>query len=105
MYLDLLASVLDDWVDEFSGAALVDYAIKCKSVMLTTHPRHGDPTEIALSAEIAYDRALIKLCFEHEVDVDVMGFSHPRQARSRIERELADKGIRLATRSEVRRES
>jgi hypothetical protein len=105
MYLDLLASVLDDWVDELSGTALVDYAVGCRSKMLTTHPRRGEVAEIALSTEVAYDRALVKLCFGHGVDVDVMAFAHPRRARSLLERELAEIGIDLAALSQVRHKS
>ena len=93
MYLHLLTSVLDDWVDEFSGPALVDYAVMCRSEMLRCQVRRGDAAHLGLAAEIAYDRALLKLCAEHCVETDVMAFAHPLQARTRLERELATWGI------------
>jgi hypothetical protein len=97
MYLHLLRSVLDDWVDEFDGPALVDYAVTCRKVMLSPAPPSGDAAHVALAAEIAYDRALVKLCTTRGVAVDVMAFSHPAQARARLERELAVLGISLST--------
>jgi hypothetical protein len=101
MYLHLLTSILDDWVDELSGAALVDYAAVCRSKMLTARPR-GDSAHIALAAEIAYDRALIKLCCMNGVEVDVLWLSDPPRARFRLELELADRGVDLRVPSPAR---
>jgi hypothetical protein len=104
MYLHLLTSVLDDWVEELNGAALVDYAITCRAEIQARNPRRNEAADIALSAEISYDRALVKLCAEHLVDVDITEFSHPLLARSRLERALAGKGVVLAPFTQVRRE-
>ena len=38
MYTHLLSSVLDDWVDTFTGEALVDYALVCRAEMLASPP-------------------------------------------------------------------
>jgi hypothetical protein len=94
MYLQLLRGVLDDWVDELEGPALIDYAVMCRSATARS-PQSGDVAHVALAAEISYDRALIKLCTASGIEVDVMAFSHPFEARSRLERELAALGTDL----------
>ena len=81
MYAHILSSALDDWVDELTGDALVDYALVCRSEMLKPRGHEGEAALIALSAEVAYDRALIKLCEAHGVDVIGLNFSHPREER------------------------
>jgi hypothetical protein len=93
MYTELLSSVFEDWVDELSGSALVDYALICRAEMLA--PRAAGTACAALAAEITYDRALIKLCVSRRIDVDVQGFGQPRRERERLERELAARGIDL----------
>jgi hypothetical protein len=102
MYLQLLRSVLDDWVDELDGPALVDYAVMCRAAIVQT-PRSADATHVALAAEIAYDRALIKLSSANGVGVDVMAFAHPFKARTRLECELAGLGIDLVALSQGHR--
>ena len=93
MYTHLLSSVFEDWVDELSGAALIDYALICRAEMLA--PRAAGCGCDALAAEITYDRALIKLCASQRIEVDVAGFSDPRRERERLERKLAAVGIDL----------
>ena len=100
MYTDLLSSILDDWVDSFTGEALVDYALVCRAEMLASPSRNSDSPRdwsafTALGAEIAYDRALIKLCAANGIEVSVEGFSHPAAERARLERQLAISGSDL----------
>ena len=38
MYAGILSSVLNDWVDELSGEALIDFAQVCRVQMLDTSP-------------------------------------------------------------------
>lgn len=100
MYTHLLSSVLDDWVDAFTGDALVDYALVCRAEMLASPSRYSNSSRdwsaySALGAEIAYDRALIKLCAANGIEVSVKGFSHPAAERARLERQLAISGIDL----------
>ena len=100
MYSHLLSSVLDDWVDEFTGEALVDYALVCRAATLASRPRCSakgmdESACIALGAEIAYDRALIKLCAANGIQVSAEGFSHPAAERARLEHQLATHGIGL----------
>ena len=98
MYAHLLSSVLDDWVDELAGDALVDYALACRAATLVSRPRCSgsrmdESACIALSAEIAYDRALIKLCAANDIEVSPEGFSRPAAERGRLEYQLATRGI------------
>ncbi len=99
MYTQLLSSVFDDWVNELTGAALIDYAIVCRDEMLVSHrsveSAGGDSAYIALGAEIAYDRALLKLCSLYGVDSSPERFSRPGYERNRLERELAARGLDL----------
>ena len=81
MYVDMLSSALDTWVDELTGTPLIDYTLVCRADMLATRPHHGDTAySLASAAEIAYDRALIKLCESN--DVAVMASSSPSRDKS-----------------------
>jgi hypothetical protein len=94
MYVDILSQALDDWADDLSGDALVDFAQVCRAQMLDPSPP-GSTTSTALTAELSYDRALIKLCEAHGIDVKYSGFSRPGQERARLERRLVAIGIDL----------
>jgi hypothetical protein len=99
MYTHLLSSVFDDWVDALSGETLIDYALICRAETLgplSQDARGSTSAYIALGAEVAYDRALIKLCVANGIEVSAEGFSHPAAERNRLERELASCGIDLA---------
>jgi hypothetical protein len=95
MYAHILASALDDWVDELTGDALFDYALVCRSEMLLPRVCQGGVALTALAAEVAYDRALIKLCEAHGIDVVDLSFTHPREERARLEEALAVAGLDL----------
>jgi hypothetical protein len=95
MYTHLLLSVFDDWVDELTGSALVEYAVICRVEMLASAPHSGSPGSLALAAEVSYDRALIKLCTDNGIEADALGFSHPGAERARLEHDLAMAGIDL----------
>ena len=105
MYVDILSSALDTWVDELTGTALVDYALVCRAEMLGVSPHRGDTAYSSLAAEIGYDRALIKLCESNDVAVMATSFAFPGQERARLERELASAGIDLAAADRPRREA
>jgi hypothetical protein len=83
-----------------SGAELIDYAIICRSEMLVSHrsvgPPRGESAYSALGAEIAYDRALLKLCAVYGIESSPQGFSRPSYERNRLERELAARGMDLS---------
>jgi hypothetical protein len=99
MYTHLLSSVFDEWVDALTGEALIDYALICRAEtlgQLSQDARGRTSAYIALGAEVAYDRALIKLCVASGIEVSAEGFSHPAAERNRLERKLASCGINLA---------
>jgi hypothetical protein len=54
---------------------------------------------VSLAAELSYDRALIKVCEAHSIDTTTRRFSHPKEERARLERELMAIGIDLASSS------
>ncbi len=105
MYVDILSSALDTWVDELTGTALLDYALVCRAEMLGVNPLRGDAACSSLAAEIGYDRALIKLCELNDIAVMASGFAFPKKERGRLERELATAGIVLAALERPRREA
>ena len=96
MYADILSSVLNDWVDELSGAALIDFAQVCRMQMLESS---GGTAVVALAAELSYDRSLIKVCEEYAIGTTTRRFSHPKEERDRLEHELTAIGIDLASSS------
>jgi hypothetical protein len=98
MYAHILSSALDDWVDELTGDALVDYALVCRVEMHRPSQYEGQTALTALAAEVAYDRALIKLCEAHRVGVGDLSFLHPQQERARLEVALAAAGVDLTGR-------
>ena len=95
MYVDILSSALDTWVDELSGRALIDYALSCRAEVLAVGP-HRDTAYSTLAAQVAYDRVLIKLCETNGVPVMAASFAYPREERTRLEAELAIAGVDLA---------
>ena len=95
MYAHILASALDDWVDELTGDALFDYTLVCRSEMLKPGDYEGDVALTALAVEVAYDRALIKLREAHGIDAIDVNFLHPREERTRLEEALAAAGLDL----------
>jgi hypothetical protein len=105
MYVDILSSALDTWVDELTGTALVDYALECRAEMLEVGANHGDTVYSSLAAEIAYDRALMKLCETLGMTVMVKRFANPRAERARLERELTVAGVDLPALGRRRREA
>jgi hypothetical protein len=90
VYADILSSILNDWVDELSGDALIHFAQVCRAQMLESA---RDTAVIALAAELSYDRALIKVCEACGIDATSLRYSHPGQERSRLESELTAIGI------------
>ncbi len=92
IYAGILSSVLNDWVDELSGDALIDFAQVCRVQMLGASPNR-DGAATALAAELSYDRALIKVCETHGIEAFPLRFSRPGAERARLERELLVVGI------------
>ncbi len=95
IYADLLTSALASWEGEFSGGVLFDHVIACRMEMLSSAPAPGENAYLTLARDIAYDRALIKLCAKNGIDARAVDFAHPSEERSRLERALADHGVNL----------
>jgi hypothetical protein len=94
MYADILSQALNDWVDDLSGDALIEFAHVCRAQMLDSS-LPSNTTSTALSAELSYDRALIKLCEAHGIDVKYASFAPPGEERARLERRLVAIGVDL----------
>jgi hypothetical protein len=95
MYSDILSSALDDWEGEMTRTALVEYVLRCRAEMLDAGTQRGDTAYRSLARELAYDRALMKLCEASGVAVTVTNFASPHQERARLESELAKAGTDL----------
>lgn len=103
MYVALLLSALDNWNENLSDDELVEHVLACRTAMLSALPRRGESTYSALGAEIAYDRALIKLCEAHDLEVVASNFAHPRKERDHLEHELGAAGYDLHALAQMRR--
>jgi hypothetical protein len=96
MYVDILSSTLDAWVDERTGSALIDHVLACRARMLPNGEPAADSAHVVLAESISYDRALINLCTELGIDVVPSDFARPQEERGRLERELRSAGVDLA---------
>jgi hypothetical protein len=105
MYEDFLTRALEGWTTHLTGSALVDYAVACRIDMLDHGSRRGDSAYDVLAVEVVYDRALISLCGEYDIEIVLASFADPKAARSRLEHELAGAGIDLVTRTKDAREA
>ncbi len=103
MYVALLLTALDDWNEDLSDDALIEYVLACREEMLGALPRRGEGTYSALASEIAYDRALIKLCEAHDLEVVAANFAHPKEERAHLEFELGAAGYDLNSLARRRR--
>jgi hypothetical protein len=95
MYEDFLSRALEGWATDLTGPALVDYVLACRIDVLNHGSHRGDPAYEVLAVEVVYDRALICLCDEYDIEVILANFTDPRAARSRLEHELAGSGVDL----------
>lgn len=95
IYADLLTNALASWGGELSGGALFDHFIACRIEMLGSARAPGENAYLTLAKDIAYDRALIKICAKNGIDARAVNFAHPSGERGRLERALFDHGINL----------
>jgi hypothetical protein len=93
MYVTILSGALDDWVDQLTVSELIDYTLLCRDAVARPDDHDRTSSEDALAAEIAYDRALIRLCERHGINVDRTAFMHPREARLFLEACLSAAGV------------
>jgi hypothetical protein len=97
MYVELLSTALDDWANEMSRGALISHVRSCRDVMLNPGVYDGRSSFGLLAVEIAYDRALVRLCEECGIYVESSDFMYPHEARARLESELTLAGVDLST--------
>jgi hypothetical protein len=102
MYIDMLSSALSAWDLDLSDDELVDHAVTCRARMLATGTTLGASAYEALAAELAYDRALMRLCEQMGVTTSVDGFAFPQIERVRLEQALAEKDIDVVALSRER---
>jgi len=95
IYSDIVTNELFTWIDRSYGDRLVDYALSCRAEMFAARSTGARDPFALLAAEIAYDRALIKLCGERGIEVDDADFSSPRTTRLFLEYQLYRAGVDL----------
>ena len=95
MYVDLLSTILGDEIEAQTGEELLELALRCRFRMLHFGPPRGLTAYDALANEVAYDRALIRLCAANGIAVAPERFAHPRAERTRLERALVEAGVDL----------
>ena len=100
MYAHILSSAFDDWVEQLAGDALVEYALVCRTEMLEC--RNSNVAITALSAQISYDRALLKLSEAYGVNARALTFLHPGEDRAYLEASLAAAGLDLVAEARSR---
>ncbi|MGH9018739.1 MAG: hypothetical protein ACRDY1_13400 [Acidimicrobiales bacterium] len=98
MYVDLLSSALGGLGDGLTGLPLIDHARRCRDALTRPAAYGARRSADVLAVEIAYDRALIRLCTLHAIAVDPRAFLFPHEARERLEAELAVQGVSLEVR-------
>ena len=96
MYVDLLSSALDAWVEQLDDEELITYTLERRTEMLQTNTQSSTDVYEVIATEITYDCALIMLCKRYDIEVDVLNFRFPREERASIERQLAAQGADLA---------
>jgi hypothetical protein len=96
MYVQLLTDALDEWVLASDRHDVVAHVVACRTQMLLTSPRSGEPAYRALAAQVSYDRSLIKLCEIFDIATSVDNFTNPIAERRRLEQELALAGLDFA---------
>ena len=95
MYVEILSGALDAWPDDLVDDALVEHVLSCRAVLPDRDLGAGTWSDVALVAEVSYDRALITLAASRGIDVAPTNFMHPRIERDRLETALAEVGVDL----------
>jgi hypothetical protein len=104
MYVDFLSDALRVWDRDLATDALVDHVVDSRARLLSAQLGRGQSAYELLAAEIAYDRALIRLCNEVGIATSATSFAVPMTERRRIERALVERyGLDLHTLSRARR--
>ena len=95
MYVEVLSGALDAWPDHLVDDALLEHVLSCRAALPDRDLGAGVFSDVALAAEVSYDRALINLAAAHGIDVSPTNFAHPKIERERLEAALAVVGVDL----------
>jgi hypothetical protein len=95
MYVRVLCGALEEWNQDLGEDDLLDHAVTCRAALPAHALGAGGWAQASLEAEVAYDRALIRLAAVHGIDVQARNFAHPGIERMRLETALARQGIDL----------
>ncbi len=94
MYIDLLTRALGKGEEGHrSHDLLMADLVHSRARLGVTNG--ATPVAEALARELSYDGALIRLCEALEVPATPDRFANPEHERSRLERELAERGVVL----------
>lgn len=93
MYVTILSGVLEAWDTDLDDEALLDYVRDCRAALPVHDLGAGQMSEMALVAELTYDRGLVALAAQHGIDVAPTNFVHPKIERERLEFELFRRGV------------
>jgi hypothetical protein len=105
MYVGFLSDALRAWHDDLTCEALLDQAVLSRIDLLSARIDANPSAYDLLSAEIAYDLALILLCKDLGVATGAGDFDDPPTERARIERVLLESwGIDLIALTRARRQ-
>jgi hypothetical protein len=95
MYVTLLSGALDVFDTDVDDDALLSHVRECRAVLPAHNLGAGVWSEMAVVAEIAYDRSLVCLAARWGIDVTPTNFAHPKIERDRLEFELELRGVNL----------
>ena len=95
IYADIVTNRLSTWIDTASGDRLIDYTLACRAEMFAARRTAAADPLALLAAEIAYDRALMRLCAERGIEIEASDFASPRTTRLVLENELYRVGVDL----------
>jgi len=93
MYVDILSGSLDWWISDVSDDALLDYVLAARAAFAA--PGTGTSAHASLTAQIAYDRALMHLAATRGIEVSPRNFCNAPMERLRLEAALAEHGVNL----------
>jgi len=95
MYVEVLSGALESWVADLDEDDLLDHVLACLLALPSPADKVGRAADAALAAEIAYDRALMKLAAAYDIDVAAGRYSRPALERHRLEAALTRRGVDL----------
>jgi hypothetical protein len=95
MYVDLLTRALGNDEAARSDDLLLAEVVSSRARLRAVDGDSASSAAESLARELAYDGALIRLCEALELSATPARFLNPQTERSRLERELAERGVSL----------